>query len=300
MPTDFCSKVTLFGFAIPVGNFAALQQTCRKFFDIPSGGTVTCVPLDPVVLLLFDSVSWLGDKQIASYGIMESEALFQIPVQITKAGNPLPPGLFTPMILVDDPASLVGGREVFGYPKTFGTVSGIPKPAPAASLAGIPVPAPLGVSQPPTLTVAAYGANQNDLYLAYHTLIKVSPQAGPPLVFPALGLQGLLAGMFPLLQAATLAVVSVWSAGTTTPQFFLKQFPDIAAAGQTCFRQITSADYQVKIYSFQPITTLFNLEIQPLDTHDVCGSLGVPAQTLVVGFQSILDITLGNGKIVWQ
>ena len=54
------SKAMLYAFLVPA-NIVNLQNICQAAFDIPTNGVVKCAPLDPIVMLLFDQVSWMGN-----------------------------------------------------------------------------------------------------------------------------------------------------------------------------------------------------------------------------------------------
>jgi hypothetical protein len=283
-----CSGTTLYGFPIPVTNFSSLATTCQKYFDVPTSGAISCTPLAPWVMLTIDQILWLGDG--TSLGIVENEALLQIPVKIDDhtTGNSFY-ATFTPYAVVDNPISLTGGREVYGFAKGYGFIHGLPRPPRTVGLGPIPTPPPLLGSSggaPLELSAKVFGGNANDLYLDYHLLLSITPQApGPP--FSPLDI--LLKEIF----------LFAWSS-IGARQIFLKEFQDVNDLTKACLQQVTKVDY--KIIGNPQLTilmNLFNLTVTPLDSHDVCATLGIPSQSVVWGYESILDFQLTNGSVLW-
>ena len=321
--TVSASKAALYAFVLPA-NINNLKSICQAAFDTPSNGAITCAPLDPIVMLLFDHVSWLGNPtarpiwtivtpplagaqeavRIAAFpgqGLIENEVLVQIPVKIINhtTGNSFL-ALFIPWIWVDNPLSLVAGREIYGYPKGPGIVTGFPQTTKYSSLTAIPTPTPLSEgAQPPSLALSVFGGNTTDFYWDYHPLITLTPIplfAAPP---QALSLAQWLQEL-QLVYPNTVPLLDNWSNLGAT-QVFLKQFPDISDAQSACFQQINSAQYKIqKIYSTQPFTWPMELTISPLDTDDLCLALGIPPTIPIAGgIQVVVDFLLTEGSVLW-
>jgi len=326
--TVSASKATLYAFLVPA-NISNLQNICRAAFDIPTNGEVKCAPLDPMVMLLFDQVSWLGNptarrlwtvvspalaaghgprahfRALPGQGLIENEVLVQIPVQITNESTGISyPALFTPWIWVDNPLSMLVGREVYGYPKGPGIVSGMKDLPQYDAFTAIPIPMPLAVNaSPPSLALSVFGGNINDLYWSYRPLLSVAPQ--PPLGLAPSPLQLLTyqewLDVLNWLYPSSAPLLNNWSSVGVT-QVFLKEFPDITDAQLACFQQITSAQYQIqKIYSTQAFNWPMTLTISHLDSDDLCTALGIEATVPVWGgVQVVLDFMLTGGSVVWS
>ena len=214
-------------------------------------------------------------------------------------GDLIPPALFTPWIWVDNPLSLVAGREIYGYPKGPGIITGFPQASTYNSLTAIPIPTPLLKNSPPSLALSVFGGNAADLYWSYHPLIKLVPvplSAAPP---QPLSLAQWLQEL-PSLYPNTAPLLENWSSAGAT-QVFLKQFPDITSTQFACFQQINSAQYQIqKIYSTQAFIWPIELTISPLDTDDLCLALGIPATIPIAGgIQVVVDFLLTDGSVLW-
>jgi hypothetical protein len=127
IPAPFQSLgATLYGFWARADP-AKLEALCRQVFAEPSGGRVDYRPLGQHVML-----SWGRIPRVVSQtrpfddmgGVEEDQVVVWIPTaSVRRHGGHLVAerfAMFVPYIWLDNPMSLATGREVFGFPKTWG------------------------------------------------------------------------------------------------------------------------------------------------------------------------------------
>lgn len=122
-----CRETTLHGFWLQA-SASALERLCREVFDEPSGGRVEATPLLPMVLLTFGQIRAISagapfDRQGK---VAERQVGIWVPVELDgrALGEEGPTrGMFLPFMWLDNPISVASGREVYGFPKTWGWAS---------------------------------------------------------------------------------------------------------------------------------------------------------------------------------
>jgi hypothetical protein len=267
-----CEDAVIYGFLIPA-NLQKLTALCDRVFQIPSkspgpgGPAVTCTPTDPYVIMTFSDVGWVGTdttKTNINAGVTEHSVLFYVPVTIASARF-TGAALFTPFIWVDNPLSLIGGREEFGYVKGFGSIR-----------------IPHGFS-PSSFGLYSFGGKFSDKYWTFNKLIEV--KRGNPLLLlnPADILAALTAGLTP--PSAILEQLFVDWLTATARQVFLKQFRSIIdQSNDCCIQEITAAEYTIR---GAPVSILlpnrYHITIQPLDSDPVVQDLGLQGNVTAGG-----------------
>ncbi len=111
-----------------------LDGLCRLLIDGPSGGTIRATPWTPLdgtpfVLLTaarFSKIRSADPLEPHKGHISELDLGFFVPVSITVGG--VPKGIFVlnPSLYVDNPAGVIMGREIFGFPKLEGGIAWSP------------------------------------------------------------------------------------------------------------------------------------------------------------------------------
>ncbi len=133
-PPYLFEDVTCYSFGVPsYGN--ALQQLCDRYLNEPQGirpGDSSAQRWTPFKQYLnirvltygkmtaqtaVGSSSLAAEPQIVQGSTSQSELAFVMNVEHPRYGL----ALFSPFIVVDNPISMVIGREVFGFPKHLGT-----------------------------------------------------------------------------------------------------------------------------------------------------------------------------------
>jgi acetoacetate decarboxylase len=292
----------------------ALQTLCHTVFNAPSGGVVQCDPIGSQVALLFSSINWVGSDS-SPVGVMERSALFHVPVNVKVNGKSLNGGaLFTPYIWVDNGISLVGGREVFGYPKALGSITvnctGSPfdqiENSIENTLAEI-----LGSrstfdtqGSPTELLLNAIGGNDTNNYWLPQSLITIerTEALGAADIWNEIS-QFAGSNLDPGFQTLFMD----WLQGTTR-QIFLKQFPSVKDGTTACLQEITTAICNVITpWAVEQLPYKFDVQILNLDSAPIATDLGFPSANGVFkasvdgGFKlSGASFTLDQGDVLWR
>jgi len=287
---DSVEDCVLYGF-FPEANRQKLESLCDKVFAKPSNGAVTCTPLLDRVMLTFGKAARI-QPQLQPFNQMgyavEQQVAFWIPVEVSRTSNvgSFPKlAWFVPYMWVDNPLSLSGGREIFGWAKNWGSMILDPK-------AGF--------------TLEAYGGNFDpSLPSGYFPLVKISPvsptASTPQDSFADTIIEWLFREALILAAEGFRDLFTQFvKVAAPTPIIFLKQFRSVSNGLEASLQEITGAKSSVTVLkSLEPVLTEYRLTINPLDSHPIAADLGVTDQTLSAGFQVKMDFTLQNGITLW-
>jgi len=122
-----CDDTTLYVFALQADR-DRLDALCRRVFHDPTGGAVDYRPLGDHVIVTFGVVGSIrpGLQPWHSMGtVREPQVGFWIPVARVREERDgdleaIHFGMFCAAMMLDNPISLLSGREDFGYPKSMG------------------------------------------------------------------------------------------------------------------------------------------------------------------------------------
>src|SRR4051812_37220728 len=121
-----CDDTTLYVFGLKADH-ARLDALCRRVFQAPTGGAVDYRPLGDTVMVTFGVVGAIRPALEPWHGmgaVREPQVGFWIPVaRVEQHGERLVAqdfGMFCAAMMLDNPISLLSGREDYGYPKTMG------------------------------------------------------------------------------------------------------------------------------------------------------------------------------------
>jgi hypothetical protein len=274
------------------GDHDLLQHLLDRVFRDPSGGRVRYHALGSHVMLTLGTM----DVRSLSPGfdrmgyVTELHAAFWI---LTAATGPLRLASFIPMILVENPLSVVGGREVIGYNKAYGWVAlPDPKVVDAFSLDGFggdfhpdtcAQRVPLLSIQRAAEPLAARVFDSVEEAIA-HTHAHLFPGSGE------LVAHGLRVGrsIFDDLKAPRLR------------QTFLRQFRapqgGTAASQQQIVETLTSArDVSVELLPHD-----FDVTVHSYDSHPLGPELGLGNQRVAWGLRMRLGFTQDVGDVIWD
>jgi hypothetical protein len=302
-PVD-CDDATLYGFFLEADH-ARLEALCERVFAQPSGGRVELHPLGRHVMLTFGEVEKIKPK-LEPWCRMgyatERQVAFWIPVVAVtgSGGRPVAESLgwFVPYMWVDNPLSLAGGREIYGYNKNWGWID-------------LPEDGEVG-----RMTLDAYGGDYGgDQPAGRHRLIEVTRTTGGTLERGKDGWEGLdgLVGQvrgaldggeswlvdLPGLELPEEVYDRILS-HASPPQVFLKQFRSVSDGGRASQQQITDGGVTLKRISGRPLLAEFAFTLHPLDSHPVMGELGVRSQATSLAFEIEMDFVLDDGRVLWQ
>ncbi|HLW70464.1 MAG TPA: acetoacetate decarboxylase family protein [Candidatus Binataceae bacterium] len=274
-----CIGADLYVFAI-LADLKALNRLCKRVFDQPSGGAVKCRALDPYIILIFGAIKKVSGV-VGGPGVKEKNVLLHVPVLVETADASFP-ALFSPFVWVDNPNSMTGGREVFGYAKTFGKIEINSSPEPVA------------------FDLDTFGGNLNDQFWDMHPgliRIKRKQQAPNPLV-SIMDLVGGLGEVGYLLES--------WS-GEGVTEIFHKQFRAISDRQKgnlapACLHEIATADYGLfgPPAEIDPLTHLYEIKLKHLDSHPIVKELGLPPTSKSPGYRVRTNFKVEHGRVLWH
>jgi hypothetical protein len=196
-----------------------------------------------------------------------------------------------PFILVNNPMSYAGGREIYGYPKTMGIFdpeSATGDPQKVAAFGGDFAPEngagwhPLfELRRTGNAAAAGQGEHFDDLKDALDRLRT--------------GWEGLADGL-PSLEI--LKSIFDMLLGKQARQVFLKQFRHESEAGQACYSTIIEAPIDFLTSHIHPAFEEWEIVIKHLDSHPVDVELGVETQTTSLVFDVEMDFIADKGEKV--
>lgn len=296
-PAPFRSLgTTLYGFwaqADPV----RVEALCQKVFSQPSGGTVTARPIGRHVMFtwgVIDRVVSETPPYDQRGGVSEPQVAIWIPVVLRDPTTDHERfAMFIPYIWLDNAMSLATGRELFGYPKSWGQLT---------------FPAD---GQPPVWKVDAFGLDYApDALAAIHPLLEVvrTGSLEQAIGHDLLSLEELARDMAGhlfaggnLLDDLGLSVsVAEDIAAHRMRGVFLKQIRDVRDGLAAALQQVVEADYEILRLRARAILTEHELTVHPLDSHPVATELGIASQKLGLAYQVEMDFDVGSGRVLFD
>jgi hypothetical protein len=294
-PVD-CMGSTLYAFFLDVDPVCT-QALCRRVFDEPSEGDVKVHPLLDLVMLTFGSVERVK-PQLPPWSEMgyasERQVAFWIPVLVRRGIIP-EVGWFVPYMWVDNPVSLTGGREIYGFNKSWGWI-------------GLP-----GAGG--TFTLDAYGGNYDPEQPAGRKPLLQVTSASGALTLGAERWQGLdeVLGAAQDVLAVNEEIEPAEDFGPDprgelfdtmlrlggAPQFYLRQFRSIEDCVRSDPQQVTKSGVTVKAIEMSRLQSVFTFELSHLDSHPVAAEIGVGNQSTSRAFEMKMDFTLEDGSVIW-
>jgi uncharacterized protein with NAD-binding domain and iron-sulfur cluster len=297
-----CEGAKFRGFILEA-DASKLEELFHRVLTHPTPGPTEYHSLGNQVVLMIGRIEKICSviPEWASRGSApEWQASIAIPVVAGRRG---PGGVFiperlltaTPYMLVDNPLSLCGGREIFGYPKALGR---FPEPPPPDWWNN-------------KLTVCGFGGEFGpDEVVSWCELITVEPQAQAPndagqpaeewtkaehFVRHHLRAAGHEGGNAPLRLGDFTVPWEVLepSVGGSSDSVFLKQFRDNDEPDRGCFRQVITAPVQVTKLTGAPSNQSWTVTIKKLDSHPIVTELGLVTQTTQSSFMLEMDFILG-------
>jgi Acetoacetate decarboxylase (ADC) len=274
-----------------------LRALCDKVFTAPSGGAVRCRPISRHLMITWGQIARVS-SQTPPYdqrgGVAEPQVAIWIPVLLrdpTRSGERL--AMFIPYIWLDNAMSLADGRELFGYPKSWGWLR---------------FPAKTGR---PVWKVDAFGLNYApDALAARHPLLEVvRSESAPETALDELGsLEELARHMATRLMARNSFLEDVELGLELASDVlddrmrgvFLKQFRDVTDGLAAGLQQIVEADYTIRSLKAAPVLAAHQLTVHRLDSHPVGMELGLESQSLELAYRVQMSFDVGGGRVLWD
>jgi hypothetical protein len=283
------------------GDAKRIAKLTDQMFNGPAGKKDAYRSIGPYVLLMVGEYKHItsATRPFNRWGfVRETQASFWIPILGGNDEGPVYVAdrlyLAVPYILVDNPMSIVGGREDYGYPKTMGRFD------PEDGLG-------------PATCIHAYGGQfRPDDQASWDPLLEITPVS-------------VLNGLLDTVFDGSADLVRHLSGGlldrdgdddVTVPglklikelvsktlrgeasQLFLKQFRDASDGTRACYQELVEAPLKVSNVKGRPSLRKHYVRIHHLDSHPITRTLGVKSQTSALSFGLELDMVIERGSPV--
>jgi hypothetical protein len=297
-----CDDTTLYVFGLKADH-AKLDALCTKVFRDPTGGAVDYRPLGDNVIVTFGVVGAIRPQfePWHSMGtVREPQVGFWIPVaRVKEDGDELKAqdfGMFCAAMMLDNPISLLSGREDYGYPKTMGW------PEMPASATEDTAP----------FTLDVFGMNYGgDEHPERRRLMELAP-VGEDLSEAELAIGDILTVgewikdmLFdePQVELGLHFALEFGKALTDhkVNQVFLKQIRATADGRKADIQQVVVAPAITKNIKVSQLVHDYDLTIEHLDSHPLHDELGiVPRQRVTLALRMHFDFLIDAGEVRWS
>lgn len=294
-----CADTTFWGF-IAQADHDRLTALVDKMFTQVTQGRRQWQPLGSMVMITWGDILRIHPKQPpwSTIGdLNERQVAVWVPVvEVEHHGAGVRATRFwfcTPYLWLDNPFSIVSGREMFGWPTTEGRPTFPTKSDPTCRLdvfgmnfgvASHPVRHPL-LEVDQVRARSKRRSTWTDLRgMAAWLVDELGEQHGDGLVASGLEVD---------VEAAVAA------AQTALPVIFLKQFRSITSGSHAAIQQITGSEVQITRIRGGPMRRDHRLTVHPLDSQPVGHELGLVSQRTSVSFRVEMDFTVPPGEVIW-
>ncbi|HWH95058.1 MAG TPA: hypothetical protein VNT03_14445 [Baekduia sp.] len=296
-----CDDTTLYVFSLQAEH-AKLDALCTKVFRDPTGGAVDYRPLGDNVVVTFGVVGAIRptlEPWHSMGAVREPQVGFWVPVaRVREDGDDLVAqdfGMFCAAMMLDNPISLLSGREDYGYPKTLGW-SQMPADATDATT-------------PFTLDVFGmdFGGGEHPDRRRLMELVAV----GEELSEAELGIGDILTvgewikDMLFDEPQVELGLKFAYEFGKAlhdhkVNQVFLKQIRATADGRRADVQQVVVAPAITKNITVSQLRHDYDCTIRHLDSHPLHGELGIVAeQRVTLALRMHFDFLIEPGEVRW-
>jgi hypothetical protein len=295
-----CDDTTLYVFGLKADH-AKLDALCRRVFRTPTGGAIDYRPLGDNVIVTFGVVGAIRpalEPWHSMGAVREPQVGFWIPVvRVEDDGDEVVGrdfGMFCAAMMLDNPISLLSGREDYGYPKTMGWSE---------------MPAEGDLATPLTLDVFGmnYGAGEQP---ERRRLLELTP-VGDELSEAELALGDILAVgewikdvLFekPEVELGLGFAVEFARAlhAHRVNQVFLKQVRGTEDGRRADLQQVVVAPAVTKNITVTQLDHDYDLKLQTLDSHPLHEELGLADQRVTLAMRLHFDFLIEAGQVRWQ
>jgi hypothetical protein len=277
-----------------------LDGLVHRALTVPAAGAAEYRAVGGIVLLQvgrFDSISCTRAPYDTWGSVREGIGCFWVPVVAgrERLGVFVADrfGFFAPYVFVDNPYSLIGGRDVYGYNKSEARF----EPADGSG---------------EHVVIRTFGGDFQGGRAEWHPIVELEQgepdgSAGPALEGVADLAKVLVPGLLDLftgegdiqLPGLTLAEHLMKSAlAGRGNQVFLKQFRDTADGARACYQVVVEAGATFHAVSARPVGAPVTVTIHPWDSHPITAELGVDSQVASQALDVELDFTVEPGEVI--
>lgn len=297
-----CRGATLHGFFLEADR-DKLAALLDKVFREPSGGQLEYHPLGRHVMLTFGVIDRIT-VQPPPFNQMgaatEPQVVIWIPAARVRHSAFGPEAtsfaMFVPYIWIDNPISLAAGRELFGFPKSFGW-PGLPKPGEPEVFTLDAFGVDFGHDQQPSrrrlLTLKRVGEASGAASAGFDSLRELGRHFGAHLFDRHDG-----RWLLPSLRFVESLVGDLLS--EELPEVFLKQFRDIADGQKAALQQIVETKMKVQRLRGMPLPHEYELTVAHVDSEPLQNELGIASQRTSLAYRVEMDFVIPNGTVLWQ
>jgi hypothetical protein len=306
-PPPFLSLEGAFRGYLLEGDAGLIAKLCDRMLNGPAGGITEYRPLFGKWVLMQTGAFGKVSSQAPGFQSWGTVNEAQISLWIPVAGGRNEGGVFiperigmaVPYILVNNPMSYAGGREVYGYPKTLGRFS-------PASAVGDPQ------------AVEAFGGDFAPNNAAdWHVLFELARTGHAAQTAQANASANGVAGAWYGLEEARRRLQDAHAdmesllpplgviediinaiTGKATRQIFLKQFRDAQVAGEACYQAVVEAPIEPFNTKVRPSLEEWQITVNHLDSHPVEEELGIGTQKTRLSFDVQMDFVAAAGHVV--
>lgn len=313
-PADALESL-MYGFVIKASR-DRLNDYCERCFNRPTGGTEHWQAVSGEVLLNFVDIPKMGSTDFLDQDlgfVHECEAAIWFPVFESRRKTF---AWAIPYMFVDSALALVGGREVYGFPKQLGTLK-IPRDDDAPSeleLSSVMLRHYAPGSEARKYRVVRVARPGNPVKrqslathpedamreLLRHETTALSGLANGDLFGWIRDLLGTGSPRTPDLLAG--AVFFAHILAETAPMLLLKQFRDAHEPGAACYQGLVLVDMEVSaLRGGGLLPDDYQVELSRLDGEPISRELGLPASCAPrLAFWLDFDFLVQLGDILWE
>jgi hypothetical protein len=295
-----CDDTTLYVFGLRADR-AKLDALCQRVFSGPTGGAVDYRPLGENVIVTFGVVGAIRptlEPWHSMGAVREPQVGFWIPVARVEheddklVGQDF--GMFCAAMMLDNPISLLSGREDYGYPKTMGWSA---------------MPAEGDLTTPFTLDVFGmnYGTGEQP---ERRRLMELAP-IGEELSEAELALGDILSvGQWikdmlfdePEVDLGLHFAVEFARAlhAHRVNQVFLKQIRATEDGRRADVQQVVVAPAVTKDITVKQLDHDYAFTLQHLDSHPLHEELGLTDQRVTLAMRMHFDFLIEAGEVRWE
>jgi len=294
-----CNAAKLYGFYLKADPATVQARLVDPILNAPTGGACAYQVVGDLVLISFADAAHCGSTLPPDSGIgfvRELSCTLWIPLLAPASATGPERLVFYPAyISVDNSWSFAAGREVYGFPKSYGPME-IPSGDPAAFMASALVMPTFGPNNQgvvaPLVTIKRTGPLShdktlwNDLLEAIGAVVDIWKEANGPALLPEL-----------IKDLIGLALHK------EVPGVFLKQFRDATDGTRACYQAIIEAGSFVTAFRGGGVLDGdYAVTLPDYASHPIASDLGLAAgdYPLELGFHADFDFTIAAGREIWR
>jgi hypothetical protein len=296
-----CDDTTLYVFGLQ-GDHAKLDALCQRVFNTPTAGAMDYRPLGDSVLVTIGVVGAIRptlEPWHSMGAVREPQVGFWIPVaRVKRDGDKLVGqdfGMFCAAMMLDNPISLLSGREDYGYPKSMGW-SEMPADGDLAAPFTVDVfGMDFGTGEQPArrrlMELTPVGDELSEAELALGDILSVGEW-----------IKDVLFDDEPEVELGLHFAVEFARAlhAHRVNQVFLKQIRATEDGREADIQQVVVAPAVTRNITVSQLDHDYDLTVQHLDSHPLYDELGIADQRVTLAMCMHFDFLIEAGQVRWS